>query len=154
MTEPSQDKHKQLAVRIAENTTDTEKEALRIWIEKMLDIKASNLPKRTKAIQSINITSKSKVILPTLKILGRQVKRLGWDERTLKGRLGLLGAGVGLATFGSQSAGIAALGGAIGVPLWVVFGAGASFVGLLYEEIAGKKPNPKTKYNVIDADKD
>lgn len=154
MTEPSPDKQKQLAIRIADNATDEEKEALRIWIEKMLAIKESNLPMRSKATQAIAITTKSKVVLPTLKILGRQLKRLGWDDRTLKGRLGLLGAGVGIAAFGSQSAGIAALGGAIGVPLWVVFGAGAAFVGLLYEEITGKKPNPKTKYNVIDADKE
>ena len=34
-----------------------------------------------------------------------------------------------------QGAVIVALGGAIGVPLWVVFGAGGAFAGLLIEEI-------------------
>jgi len=37
------------------------------------------------------------------------------------------------------------------VPLWVVFGAGATFLGVLYEEITGKKVDPKTTYTVIDA---
>jgi len=52
--------------------------------------------------------------------------------------MGLGGAAVGLALFGTQGAGIAALGTAIGVPLWVVFGAGAAFLGVLYDEITRK----------------
>ncbi|GHU14744.1 hypothetical protein FACS189441_5120 [Betaproteobacteria bacterium] len=78
---------------------------------------------------------------------------LAWDERGLTARLGLSGAAVGVALFGGQGAGIAALGTAIGVPLWVVFGAGAAFVGVLYEEITGKKPNAKTTYTVIDGER-
>ena len=35
---------------------------------------------------------------------------------------------------------LAALGTAIAVPLWVEFGAGATFFGVLYEEITGQKP--------------
>ena len=69
-------------------------------------------------------------------------------------KLGLGGAAVGLAVFGGQGAGIAALGTAIGVPLWVVFGAGAAFLGVLYEEIADKKPDRRTTYRVMDADKE
>ena len=42
---------------------------------------------------------------------------------------------MGIALFGSQSAGIAALGTAIGVPLWVVLGAGAAFANSLIEEL-------------------
>jgi hypothetical protein len=34
----------------------------------------------------------------------------------------------------------------------VVFGAGAAFLGVLYEEITEKKPNPKTTYRIIDAE--
>lgn len=154
MTEPSPDKQKQLAVLIADNATNEEKEALRTWIEKMLAIKASDLPAKTKATQSIAVTRKSKVLSPSIKLLARELKRLGWDERSLKARVGIAGVGLGVLTFGSQAAGVAAFGGAIAVPLWVLFGAGATFLGFLYEEITGKHPNPKTTYNVIDADKD
>jgi hypothetical protein len=81
------------------------------------------------------------VVLPAVKIIARETKRLGWDDRSLPGRLGIGGAAVGLALFGGQGAGVAALGTAVGVPLWVVFGAGATFLGVLYEEITRKKPN-------------
>jgi hypothetical protein len=55
---------------------------------------------------------------------------------------------------GGQGAGVAALGTAVGVPLWVVFGAGATFLGVLYEEITRKKPNKSTSYQVIDAERE
>jgi len=152
MIDPSPEKQKQLAVRIASTANAAEKEALRLWIERLLEIKASNLPATKKAKQAISVTSSSNVVLPTVKMIARETKRLTWDDRGLKGRLGLGGAAVGLAFFGGQGAGIAALGTAIGVPLWVVFGAGAAFLGVLYEEITGKKSNPKTTYRTIDAE--
>ncbi|MGB8378776.1 MAG: hypothetical protein WCE70_09990 [Rhodanobacteraceae bacterium] len=145
---------KQLAVRIASNANESEKEALRLWIEKLLELKASNIPAPQKAKQAILLTANSKVVVPTVKIIARQTKRVTWDERSLKGRLGIGGAALGLALFGGQGAGIAALGTAIGVPLWVVFGAGAAFLGVLYEEITGKQPNPTTTYRVIDANRE
>ena len=51
MTDPSPEKQKQLAVRIASTANAVEKEALRLWIERLLEIKASNLPAAQKAIQ-------------------------------------------------------------------------------------------------------
>lgn len=132
------DKQRQIAVKIVSSANAAEKEALRIWIERLLALKASNLPTAQKAKRAITLTAESKVVVPSVKIIARETKRLAWDERGLKGRLGLGGAAIGAAMFGGQGAGIAALGTAIGVPLWVVFGAGAAFAGVLYEEITGK----------------
>lgn len=153
MTDQSPEKQNQLAVKIAASASAPEKEALRIWIEGLLALKATNLPAVQKAKRAISLTASSKVVLPTVKIIARETKRLAWDERGLKGRLGIGGAAVGVALFGGQGAGIAALGTAIGVPLWVVFGAGAAFAGVLYEEITGKRPSPKASYTVIDAER-
>ncbi len=83
-----------------------------------------------------------------------QIKKFAWDDRGLVGRAALGGAVAGAVLFGGQGAGIAALGTAIGVPLWVVFGAGAAFAGVLYEEITGARPNPKTIYTTIEAEHD
>ncbi|WP_395795601.1 hypothetical protein, partial [Aquimonas sp.] len=132
MFEQSPDKQKQLAVKIAASVNAAEREAIRIWIEHLLALKATNLPSTQKARQAISITADSKVVVPAVKIIARETKRLAWDERGLKARLGLGGAAVGVALFGGQGAGIAALGTAIGVPLWVVFGAGAAFAGVPY----------------------
>ncbi len=153
MADHSPEKQKQLAVKIAASATAEEKEALRIWIERLLALKATTLPAAQKAKQAVSLTASSKIVLPTVKIIARETKRLAWDERGLKGRLGLGGAAVGVALFGGQGAGIAALGTAIGVPLWVVFGAGAAFAGVLYEEITGTRPSTKTTYTVIDAER-
>jgi hypothetical protein len=151
MDDSGLEKHRALAVRIASRANPAEKEALSRWIERLFEIKASDLPALQKAKQAISLTASSKVILPVVKIIARETKRLGWDDRGLPGRLGIGGAAVGLALFGGQGAGVAALGTAIGVPLWVVFGAGATFLGVLYEEITRKKPD-KTSYKVIDAE--
>jgi hypothetical protein len=69
-----------------------------------------------------------------LEYLGVEIKRVGWDERGLPERIALSAAATAAALiFSGQGAGIAALGGAIGVPLWVVFGAGGAFIGVLSE---------------------
>jgi hypothetical protein len=81
------------------------------------------------------------------------MKRLAWDDRSVKARFGLSGAAIAALAFGGQGAGIVALGTGIGVPLWVVFGAGAAFLGVLYEEITDKKEEHKTTYTVIDAER-
>ncbi|MDX2463544.1 MAG: hypothetical protein QNK31_03445 [Porticoccus sp.] len=152
MTESDIEKQKQLAIKIVTSADEGEKEALRIWIERLLNLKASSLSASQKAKQAISLTAESKVLVPTVKMIARETKRLAWDDRSLKGRLGLGCAALGIALFGGQGAGIAALGTAIGVPLWVVFGAGGAFAGVVYEEITGRKPNTKTTYTVIDAE--
>lgn len=154
MNDKRSDHSRALAVRIATTANDAEKEAIRVWIERLLAVKDANLPALQKARKAIIITAESKVVLPTVKIIARESKRLAWDDRGLKGRLGIGGAAVGLTLFGGQSAGLAALGTAIGVPLWVIFGAGAAFVGVLYEEVTRKKGGSKTSYTVIDADRE
>jgi len=151
MKQQSPEKQKDLAVLIASKANTTEREALSLWIEKLLAIKSSNLTNLQKAKQAISITGSSNVILPSVKMIACETKRLAWDDRGLKGRLGLGGMAVGLTFFGGQGAGIAALGTAIGVPLWVVVGAGATFLGVLYEEITGNEANLKSSYKIIDS---
>jgi hypothetical protein len=151
MSDSGSEKQRALAVRIASQANPAEKEALSRWIEHLLEIKASNLPALQKAKQAISLTASDGVVLPAVKIIAREIKRLGWDDRSVPARLGLGVAAVGLAYFRGQGAGIVALGGGVGVPLWVVFGAGATFLGVLYEVITGTKPNKITSYQVIDA---
>jgi|SRR5690606_23115558 len=82
-------------------------------------------------------------------LISLALKDLAWDDRSLPARLGIAAAVVTAITFGGQGAGIAALGTAIGVPLWVLFGAGAMFLGELYERLTGKKHRVETTHTVI-----
>ena len=144
---------KQLAVRIVATANPEERAAIRVWIERLLAVKNSELTGLQKAKQAITVTAESKVVWPTVKMIAREMKRLAWDDRSMKTRFGLSGAAIAALAFGGQGAGIAALGTGIGVPLWVVFGAGATFLGVLYEEITDKSDEPKTTYTVIDAER-
>ena len=124
------------ATLIADVVTPAE---LRVLTAKLVEIHSSQLTLGTKVAQASSVISKS-------------LKGAAWDNRGLPARIALSGAIAAAVFFGGQGAGIAALGTAIGVPLWVVFGAGGAFLGVLYEEIVGKKTGAKTTYRVIDAE--
>lgn len=153
MVRSESNSQRQLAAKIAASANTEEKEAMRLWIDRLLVVRASELSNLQKAKLALAVTSESKVVLPTVKIIGREAKRLAWDERSIKARFGIGGTVLAAAVFGGEGAGIAALGTAVGVPLWVIFGAGATFLGVLYEEITGKKVDSKTTYTVIDAER-
>jgi hypothetical protein len=147
-----------IATRIATTASQPEREALLLWMVELLQIRDSSLSSVQKAKQAVVLTSRSKVIWPMVKLLAQEGKRVGWDERGTKSRFGIAGAGVGLALFGTQGAGIAALGGAIGVPLWVVLSAGAYFAPVLIDELRKLVPQSRQpvfrdgKYEVIDVE--
>lgn len=142
-----------LAVRIAEQTAPEERAQLSAWLDSLLAIRGSNESVLTKTKRAIQATMSRRVIWPAVKIMAQEVKRLGWDDRSASARWGLGGAAVGAALFGGKAAGIAALGTAIGVPLWVVFGAGAAFAKSLHSELTRKSATPPTEKpgKVIDA---
>ncbi|MCI9882009.1 MULTISPECIES: hypothetical protein [Methylobacterium] len=127
-----------LAVFIADKATPIERNALSTWAERLLSIRAGDGSSTLKARKALALTFASKAVWPVVKIIGRQTKRVTWDDRSTTARFGLGGAIAGAVLFGGQSAGIAALGTAVGVPLWVVLGAGASFANVLREELSRK----------------
>lgn len=149
------DKSSQAAVvrTVVESTTKAEQEMLLGWAQKLLAIRNGGLPVYRKAVQAIKATQESKAIWPLLKITSKELKRVGWDDRSWKARIGLGAVLATLASVGSAGAGIAALGGGIGLPLWVVVGAGGTFIGLLVDELIKKLGKPESSYTVLDAKK-
>ena len=133
MSQP--DPHRSLAARLAARATPAQREALVRWLNRLAEIRSSAESAANKGRLAVQETMRAEVILPLVKDLGAEVKRLGWDERGTKSRFGIVGAGLALAAFGTQGVGIAALGTAIGVPLWLVVGSGAYFIPVLLEEL-------------------
>lgn len=143
-----------LATAYLEQASREERAALLLWATGLITIRDANVPALEKAKGAIRLTVQSGTILPFLKFLGSEIKRVGWNQRGLPERLALSAAAVTALVFSGQGAGIAALGGAIGVPLWVVFGAGGAFAGVLIDEAkrriersdddATTKPSPET----------
>jgi hypothetical protein len=131
------------AQRVAQVTTAEEQTALLGWMKDLLAVRSGKESEITKAIQALKLTANSKTLWPVLKVLGAEAKHYGWDDRSLKARFGIVGAAAGVVVFGWAGAGIAALGGAIGLPLWIVLGAGGLAAGAIVEELTVKKPPPK-----------
>lgn len=146
----------QIAIRIAGGTSPAEREALASWLRQLLELRAASLPAFYKARDAMAATLNRDVIWPVVKTLAKETKRLGWDERTTTARFGLGGAATGIALFGGQTAGLAALGTAVAVPLWIVFGAGAAFARVLYDELAQASAAASIERSdkVLDARKD
>ncbi|MBX4918375.1 hypothetical protein HJA76_01345 [Rhizobium bangladeshense] len=150
------DSQKQLAIVIAQSVTQTEADALRDWARQLIDLKDEEIAATAKARKAIALTVSSKVILPAMRIISAQAKKHGWDNRTSTQRLGIAAAAGAFAVFPGANAGIAALGGAVAVPLWMVLGGGSMFLKVLYDELT-ERPNeeqaPEVSYKVIDAEK-
>lgn len=123
--------------------------ALQLWAQRLLALRERDIPRLQKMREALTLTRDSKVVWPAVKIAASKAKRIGWDDRSPKARIGLGAAAVGVAVFGSKSAGIAALGTAVGVPLWVVLGGGAAFAAGIVEEITRRSKRPaETSYSV------
>lgn len=135
-TNNQEDLPRQLAITIAAKASEVERTALEKWGNDLLRIRDSDIDTLEKATQAISLTLDAEVIWPVVTMLGSEIKRVGWDERSLPARLGLSGVALAAAVFSGKGAGIAALGTAVGVPLWVVFGAGGTFIGVLIDEIS------------------
>ena len=115
--------------------SEEQKAAMLRWAQELLELRASEMQPMAKIKRAIEISKRSAVLLPLIRILWKEVKRLGWDERGLPARLGMSAAVLGIATLGFAGTGIAMFGGAIGVPLWVLFGGGGMAIGALIDEI-------------------
>jgi hypothetical protein len=114
---------------------DLQRRELTRWAERMLEIRDSPAPDLTKAREALTVTYRAEVLLPLLRRVGANLSRFVWRDRSFQMRVGMIAAGLAALTLGGEGAGIAMLGTAIGVPLWVVFGAGGLFVGQLLSEL-------------------
>lgn len=138
-----------LAKALVAQASPSEQQLLLTWAQHMLVIRNSNASSLDKAKQAIAATVASKAIWPFIRTIGSEIKRVGWDERSLPAKMGLSAAALAAVVFSGKAAGLAALGGAIAVPMWIVFGAGAAFAGVLIEEV-GRGRTPDGTGNVIE----
>jgi hypothetical protein len=143
---------------LSERLSDEERGALIGWARDLLAIRSGTEAPMRKARRALGATYRRKVVTTLLSTTAGSLKDLAWDDRSWSARLGIGAAAITAATFGMQGAGIAALGSAIGVPLWIVLGAGGSFAGMLVDELSrGRTPRvgeggPGDHADVVDAE--
>jgi len=129
-----------------------ENKALLEWAKNLKKIRESDSSKLEKAQKSISLTLKSKVIWPIIKRINSNLTDTLWTNRSWKARFGMGALAITILTIGGEGAGIAALGTAVGVPLYLVIGAGGVLLGTLIDELEKiiYKDNKKSKTKIID----
>ena len=130
-----QEHNRVLIRRLDQALTNPQRQAFINWGRQLLVIRGSNKPAIQKAKEVIGITQRENFILPLLLETGTTLKNILWRDSNWSARIGLSAAVIIALGFGGQGAGIAALGGAIGVPLWIVFGSGGAFIGMLIDKL-------------------
>ncbi|MCG8616565.1 MAG: hypothetical protein MI802_10145, partial [Desulfobacterales bacterium] len=86
----------------------------------------------------IHLTKNANILFPIIKKIALELKRTGWDESSWKSKAGMGAALWASLLIGKAAASLALLGGAIAVPLWIVFGNGDEFVKMLIESLKQK----------------
>ena len=134
----SKDRSSQVASqidKILKSAPPADRERMGDWMTALLAIRDADLSAYAKVKEAFRATKQQEAILPLMKLVAIQTKRHGWDERASGGRWLVAASGLAIAVFGLQGAGIAAFGGAIGLPLWVVLGSGAAVAKIIVDEI-------------------
>jgi len=132
----SQEKLRQLAATVATQIAEEDRPAVLALMRQLLGIRDSELPRYEQARTAYRATAQSGATWALAKMAAGALKEYAWDSRSTSMRLGLSGLAVVATAFASQTVGIAALGALIGVPLWIVSGAGGQFPDLLIEELS------------------
>lgn len=123
-----------LARALRERLDDPQRAQLGAWARRLLEIRAGRAIPPLKAWRALDATSDAVAAL--LADAGRGLVELAWTDRSWPARAGFAAGGAVLAAVAGTGAASVAAGSALAVPLWVVFGGGASVARLLAEEMA------------------
>ncbi len=120
-----------------------EQQRLLGWSRGLGEIRYGTLRGFKKAAAMLALTRDRKATWPFLKVLALALKHVVWDARSWTFRLGV---GAVMATFVAAEnggAGIVALGGGIGLPLWMLIGAVGILIGLLADTLKARRRSPR-----------
>lgn len=135
-------KSRALARKVVSETinqmTEAEREEVQRWVTRSLTVVENKDLTKTEKLAELRRIKPTKAVLRILIALARVVKSKAWDNQSWARRLGLGGLAAGAVTFGTQGAGIAAFGTAVGVPLALLTGAGAALLGVVVDELKKK----------------
>ena len=129
------DEHSKVARAVVRELDPEQRKVLAGYTASLVLLRAKDLPTQTKVLDSIDLTADPQVLGVLTKGSGRLLAKHAWKDRSWPARIGLSAAALASILTAGQGAGIALLGTAIGVPLWIVFGSGGAFAGELLDEI-------------------
>ncbi|WDF48382.1 hypothetical protein PQ459_07850 [Chryseobacterium sp. KACC 21268] len=113
---------------------ESDREIVLDWATQIKMIQDQTTLSKKEKLKELKELNNSKAFKSAFKIV-TQIFSTKWKNANLPTRLSLVGGGVGILFAGAQGAGIAALGSAIGLPLFLVTAAGGAFIGTIIDNL-------------------
>jgi hypothetical protein len=110
-----------------------EQQLLFHWSRALGAIGRGELPFHQRLAAMVRLTREQKAGWPLLKLLGRLFGQIAWVRRSWKARLAVGAILATLFAVGNAGADLAAIGGGVGLPLWVLTGIVGLVAGLLVD---------------------
>ena len=117
-----------------EHLSDIKKKVLLKWAKRVKEIqknKSLSFKQKLRALKELNNSEAFKM---STKYISSYSKNY-WKHATWAEKLGIIGGGGALALAGFGGAGVAALGGAIGLPLFLLTAAGGTLIGTIIDRL-------------------
>jgi hypothetical protein len=128
-----------LARRSVSNLSPVQRADVLRWANQSLVVIHNNKISKAQKVTRLRRIRTPKAKRAILIALMQAVKGKAWDDQSWARRFALVGLLAGAAAFGGQGAGIAAMGGAVGVPLALLSTIGGTFLGALVDELQKEK---------------
>ena len=135
--ESSEARYRRWAGNIVARADEAERAGLRAWAARLLEIREGRDFPPAKVQQALQASIDPSFSAHTMQLLGRELKRIGWDERDTYERLGISVAGTMAMLTSVGAIALAAFGSVFSVPMWIVFGSGDEFARILIDEADG-----------------
>lgn len=107
---------------------------VREWAQRSLVVVENPALTKSQKVFELRKVKPTKPVFHLIVAIARLLKAKTWDNQSWARRLGVGGLTVGVVSFGTQAAGVAAMGTAIGVPLALITASGAAILGLIVDE--------------------
>jgi len=113
---------------------ESERALLLAWAENVREIQKNPGLSRKEKINALMKLNNKEALVTANKMAIRKVKA-GWKRANWAARLAILAGGATLGYAGVAGAGVAAFGGAVGIPLFLLSAAGGAFIGTLIDNL-------------------
>jgi len=122
------------AERVLDGTSPAGQTVLLAWLETLAAIRLRDAPLYRKSLDAM-ATLNRETIWPAVNVLAGQIRYVSWDDRSTGERWGVAAAVGLLILTGNAVPAVMALAWAIGIPIWIVLGAGKLAVDTLREAL-------------------
>lgn len=122
---------------------EDERTLMLAWAQKAQEITSRDELTSGEKLRQLNELETTPAIKVLVVAVANALKQNLWDDRSWPARGALSGLALGVVALGGQGAGIAAMGGAIGVPLFLLTTAGGALLATIISEVNGSDSKNK-----------